>query len=382
MSVLLMAIAAALVGCGGTHRAAGTPRSTQVTVNVSTGKCGTGWTKPVAGHQDFLLDNTDTSPGDVLLTDAKMGAVYAYVEPLAPGTTAHMAVDLGAGTHAFRCVMEDTDVVVGPAITVTGDARAAVPPVLPVSQLDMIGPTKRYADYVAHALPGLRALVVALRDAIARNDLAGARSDWLAAHLAYERLGAAYGAFGDADDAINGRPSGRPGGVHDKRFTGFHRVEYDLWHGAATTALTPQATTLLHAVDDLITNFAKQQLDPTEVAIRAHEITENTVQFELTGETDFGSGSNLATAQANLDGTREVLSLLTPLLAKRYPALPELNATLARASADLNAQHRSGRWTPLADLTTSARERIDADFGELTELLAPVASICEPRRTS
>ncbi len=377
-----MAIAAALVGCGGTHRAAGTPHSTQVTVNVSTSKCGTGWTKPVAGHQDFLLDNTDTSPGDVLLTDAKTGAVYAYVEPLAPGTTAHMAVDLGAGTYAFRCVMEDTDVVVGPAITVTGDAQAAVPPVLPVSQLDMIGPTKRYADYVAHALPGLRALVVALRDAIVRNDLAGARSDWLAAHLAYERLGAAYGAFGDADGAINGRPNGRPGGVHDKRFTGFHRVEYDLWHGAATTALAPQATALLHAVDGLVTNFAKQQIDPTEVAIRAHEITENTVQFELTGETDFGSGSNLATAQANLDGTREVLSLLTPLLAKRYPALPELNATLARASADLNAQHRSGRWTPLADLTTSARERIDADFGELTELLAPVASICEPRRTS
>ena len=246
----------------------------------------------------------------------------------------------------------------------------------------MIGPTKRYTDYVAHALPGLRALVVALRDAIARNDLAGARRDWLAAHLAYERLGAAYGAFGDADGAINGRPTGRPGGVHDKRFTGFHRVEYDLWHGAAATALAPQATALLHAVDGLITNFAKQQIDPTEVAIRAHEITENTVQFELTGETDFGSGSNLATAQANLDGTREVLSLLTPLLAKRYPALPELNATLARASADLNAQHRSGRWTPLADLTTSAREQIDADFGELTELLAPVASICEPRRTS
>ena len=168
----------------------------------------------------------------------------------------------------------------------------------------------------------------------------------------------------------------------DKSFTGFHRVEYGLWHGAAATALGPQVTALLHAVDGLVANFAHQQIDPTEVAIRAHEITENTVQFELTGETDFGSGSNLATAQANLDGTREVLSLLTPLLARRYPALPELNAALARATSDLDAQHRAGRWTPLADLTTSARERIDADFGELTELLAPVASICEPRRTS
>ncbi|GAA3156073.1 hypothetical protein GCM10017687_87630 [Streptomyces echinatus] len=47
---------------------------------------------------------------------------------------------------------------------------------------------------------------------------------------------------------------------------------------------------------------------PRPAGLRAHEILENTVQFELTGRTDYGSGSNLATARANLDGTRAVLS--------------------------------------------------------------------------
>ncbi len=374
----------ALAGCDSDrHRAASkSPPSAQIAINVSVSRCGTGSTPLTAGHEDFLLDNTDTTAGDVLLTDAKSGAVYAYVEPLGPGSTAHMAVDLGAGTYAFRCAMEDTDIVVGPPITVSGDAKAAAPPVLPVSQVDMIGPTKRYESYVIRALPRLRTLVGALSADVTSGNLAAARRDWLPAHLAYERLGAAYGAFGEADAEINGLPNGLPLGVRDKGFTGFHRLEYGLWHGEPGASLAPATRALLRAVDGLVAGLPRQQIDPTDLAIRAHEITENTVQFELTGETDFGSGTNLATARANLDGTREVISLLRPLLVPRYPALHELNAALEHATSDLDAQRRTGHWTPLAQLSTSARERIDADFGELTELLAPVASICEPRRTS
>lgn len=55
--------------------------------------------------------------------------------------------------------------------------------------------------------------------------LGAAREAWLPAHLAYERLGAAYGASGDLDGTIDGGPEGLPDGVHDKGFTGFHRVE-------------------------------------------------------------------------------------------------------------------------------------------------------------
>ena len=294
-----------------------------------------------------------------------------------------MAVDLGAGTYAFRCVMEDTDVVVGPTITVPGDAKAAVPPVLPVSQLDMIGPTKRYYDYVALRCPGCvpSSWRCATRSRATTSPGRGATG--CAAHLAYERLGAAYGAFGDADGEINGRPTGsarrRPRqAVHrlpPRRVRPLARRGRDgtraAGHGVAARGRRPR-----HELRD-----SSRSIRPRS-AIRAHEITENAVQFELTGETDFGSHSILRRRRRISTERARCSRCSTPLLAKRYPALPELNcdAGIAR-SADLDAS-TAGPLDAAGGPDHRARERIDADFSELTELLAPVASICEPRRTS
>ena len=119
-----------------------------------------------------------------------------------------------------------------------------------------------------------------------------------------------------------------------------------------------------------------------EVAIRAHEITENALEFELTGRSDFGSHSSLATVAANLTGTRTVLAMITPLLRVRYPALDQTVAALNQAQSDLAAQDHHGRWTAPAALPRPARERIDSDISQLTERLAPIAQILEPRRAT
>jgi iron uptake system component EfeO len=383
--------AAALAADAGARRpavAAGPTGIIPTRVTVSVGECGAGWgtttttATATAGEQRFILDNTDTRAGEVLLTDATTAAVYADVEPLGPGTTTELDIALGSGRYAFRCAMEDESTVVGPTVTIPGRVPRPTPAVAPVTQGDLIGPTKAYESYVSGQIPTLVRLTTMLRTAIAGGNLAAARRAWLPAHLEYERLGAAYDAFGDLDAAINGLPDGLPGGVHDPGWAGFHRLEYGLWHGEPTASLLPHATALLTAVDDLRARFAAAQIDPLELSIRAHEIVENALQFELTGQTDFGSHSTLATVQANLDGTETVLGIIRPLLATRYPQPAALAAGLARAGADLDTLDRSGTWPPLEGLSTPRRERIDSDVSELAELLAPVASILEPRRDS
>jgi iron uptake system component EfeO len=372
------AVGATVSACSGSHPpAAGQPTPIQVSVSA----CGQGWSNPVAGPQEFVLTDTDSRAGEVYLTQAGTGAVYAYVDPLGPGGSASMRVTLGGGRYAFRCAMADSDVIEGPTVTIPG-AAAGQQPVRPVSQADLIGPDKSYQAYVLGRLPVLAALVGTLRTDLGRGDLAAARADWLPAHLEYERLGAAYGAFGAADGAINGLPDGLPGGVRDPGFTGFHRLEYGLWHRAPAAELRAVGAALAGAVAGLRADFGAAQLDPLEVSIRAHEITENALQFELTGQSDLGSGSGLATVRANLDGTGEVLAILRPLLVTRYAGLAATDAALDRARRDLDRQHRDGRWTALAALSRTDRQRIDADISELTERLAPVATICEPRRLS
>jgi iron uptake system component EfeO len=383
----LLVVAAVGVTLGLTlHRGGSGASSTQPTgstrISVGLSGCGTGWTKPTAGQQDFLLVNTDLRDGDAQLIDPASGAVYAEVEPLGSGASAHLRIVLGHGSYAFRCVMEDEDAITGPAVRIAGTLRTPVAPVLPVTRNDLVPVTKAYESYVTAALPGLISETQTLSADISRGDLAAARRDWLPAHLAYERLGAAYGAFDTADSAINGRPDGLPGGVRDPDFTGFHRLEYGLWHDQSAAELGPVADDLVTAETGLQAAFPHAQIDPLDIAIRAHEITENTLQFTLTGHDDLGSGSALATARANLDGTRTVLNLLRPLLANRYPALATLDALIATTDRDLAAfQHQDGAYPALPALSGTDRERVDSDFSELSEQLAPIASICEPRRT-
>jgi hypothetical protein len=82
-----------------------------------------------------------------------------------------------------------------------------------VTPADYRRPIAGYKRYVRRQLGALLGEVAGLRAAIARRDLAGARSAWLRADARYESIGAAYGAFGDLDAAVNGRPAGLPGGV-------------------------------------------------------------------------------------------------------------------------------------------------------------------------
>jgi iron uptake system component EfeO len=316
----------------------------------------------------------------VYLEDPGSQVVYGEVEGIGPGTTRQLTVRLGKGTYAFKCVPDDADAVTGPSVRVTSGRRG--PGAAPVTEHDLIPPALAYQKWVGSGLSDVVRLTTALRDAIDRGDLAAARSAWLPAHLQYERLGAAYDAFGDADAEINGTDAGLPGGVRDKDFAGFHRVEYGLWHDESAGALRAPAAALVKAVTGLRDSWSQARMDPAQLGLRAHEILENTVRFELTGRTDYGSGSNLATARANLDGTREVLSRLRPLLTTRYADLPGLDRGLDRAGRILDGFRHGARWTPLDQLPRLQREHVDAVLGDLVERLASVATLCDPRRTA
>ncbi|MGW3269284.1 EfeM/EfeO family lipoprotein [Streptomyces sp. NPDC001056] len=376
---LVLAVALALVALctgGSGHRKSSAPR---LVVEVSESHCGRGWSRPEPGVRTFDLHNTSDGAAEVYLEDPGTHAVYGEVEGIGPGTTRQLTVRVGKGTYAFMCVPDDADAVTGPTVRVTTGQRG--PGAAPVTEHDLIPPALTYQKWVGGGLSAAVRLSARLQEAIDRGDLAAARSAWLPAHLQYERLGAAYNAFGDADGKINGTDAGLPGGVHDPGFTGFHRIEYGLWHGGSASGLRAPAAALVKALTGLRDSWAQSRMDPAQLGLRAHEILENTVQFELTGRTDYGSGSNLATARANLDGTLEVLSRLRPLLTTRYADLPGLDRELTQAGHTLDGFRHDGRWTPLDQLTRAQRERTDSVLGGLVERLASVSTLCDPRRT-
>ncbi|MEV6792958.1 EfeM/EfeO family lipoprotein [Streptomyces sp. NPDC051320] len=357
-------------------------------VEASAGGCGAGWQDPHAGNQVFDVHNTSGTPVEVYLKQAHGGAVYGEIEGLGPGTTRPLWADIAGGSYAFACYPDDGSPVTGPTVRVPAGPRGSAseddaggPAAVPVSEHDLIPPTLSYQTWVTGRMDDLVRCTEQLRSAVRAGDLAQARTAWLPAHLVYERMGAAYGTFGDADATINGSTAGLAGGVHDRDFTGFHRIEYGLWHGESAAALRPFADRLVKDVRTLRKDWSRSRMDPIDLGVRAHEILENTVQFELTGRTDYGSGSNLATARANLDGTRAVLSRLRPLLTSRYPELTALDSELDRTQQVLDGHRHQGRWTPLDKLGRGEREKVNAAVGGLVERLADVAALCDVRRS-
>ncbi|MGY5045203.1 iron uptake transporter permease EfeU [Streptomyces sp. 900105755] len=352
------------------------------TVAVSETDCGKGFTAPKAGRQTFQMQNTGDQTSEVYLIDPSSNAVYGEVEGLAPGTTRDLVATVAGGTYAWRCVPSTGRAVTSRPVTVSG-GTGSTKAVVPVSENDLAGPLKAYKAYVQQGLATLVAQTRTLDADIAGNHLAKARTDWLAAHLTYSSLGAAYGTFEDYEQKIDGRADGLPGGVADRDFAGFHRVEYGLWHAQTAGRLKAPVQALADAAAGLQKAFPTQDFDPGDLPLRAHEILENTLQFELTADTDEGSGTNLATANANLAGTRELLTVLRPLLTTRAPKLlPAVDADVARLQQLLDAEHRDASWTPVEQLDTVTRQRITGATGQLLEDLAPVPDLLEIRKSA
>jgi iron uptake system component EfeO len=367
-------LAAGLSGCGTQSSAAGN------VITISTGGCGTGWHHVRAGMQTFQVRNSDTAGAEAYLINPASGAVFAEVSGLGPGTTRPMRLDLGSGSYAFQCFIQDTDTLTGPTVRVAGHHQGA-PGILPMTTNDLLGPARVYHAYVSAGLGTLARQVRLLTRLIHAGRLNGARAAWLSAHLTYERLGAAYGTFGNYDTQIDGRPDGLPRGLSDPAFTGFYRIEYGLWHGQNARQLDGPAAKLDRDVQALRRFWPGMEVDLLDLGLRTHEILENALEFQLTGHDDYGSGTTLATTVANITGTRELLTVLRPLLVARYPGLPAVYAGLDRLDSLLVAEQRSGgHWTPVRALDTDRRQQIDAAAGQVLQELAPIAAITEPRR--
>ncbi|MBO0806589.1 MAG: EfeM/EfeO family lipoprotein [Nocardiopsaceae bacterium] len=380
-TALAAAVAATVAGCspggGGAGRGAGGVPAGALTMNQN--GCGGTWHVAGPGWHTFELHDGNTVGGEVDLVDPATGGIYDEISSFAPQTTVPMRLDLGSGRYAFRCLFADTDPMTGPSVTVPGHA-AGQRAILPVTYNDLIPLAKKYQAYVATGLRALAGQVATLDGDVRSGDLAAARRDWLPAHLRYETLGAAYGTFGKLDDEIDGRADAL--GVSSPKWTGFYRLEYGLWHGQSAAELRPVAGTLKSDVDTLRAAWPHREIALADLGLRAHEILENALQYQLTGHDDYGSGTTLATTLANVRGTLELLSLLRPLLAPRYPGLPAAYRWLDRLRSLLEKQRSpNGSWLPASALPASTRANVVSACDQALQELAPVASITEPRNT-
>jgi iron uptake system EfeUOB component EfeO/EfeM len=353
--------------------AAGEPGAAPAPVLVSASACAPGWIPPPSGHYELEVVNTTRNTiFGIDLVGANQLTVYGEIDMLAPGTEDTMDAVIPPGTYSFECESFSGSTIFSQVVHVHGSPVPDAHPYTPAEGDQIENAILAYRVSLGPYLQRLATDTDKLLAAVESANLALARQLWLPAHLDYARLGAAYDTFGNFNQEINGRPLGLPGGVADPNFTGFLRLEYGLWHGQPASELTKVARLLDQDVHGLVRQFPQLIFPPNNLSLRAHEILENTLQFELTGETDEGSNTNIATAWANVQGTELTIAALTPLLRLYDPSLlASANAGLSQlAAAFLAYRHPDGTWTPLQSLTPSQREDLDSELSGLLEQLS------------
>jgi iron uptake system component EfeO len=269
-----------------------------------------------------------------------------------------------------------------PIATFSGPDTAAPP----VQASQLVTPLSDYIGYVDRRLAVLRGQLDTLSAEISSGQRGGAESAWLAAHLTWLQIGqddGAYGAFGQLGASIDGTAAGLVGGSANPHFTGFHKLEFDLFSRRDLPAAARDASRLKALVGELTPSAVASDLPSTTSGLdnwilRCHEILEDALRDSLSADDDYGSNTDLASITADVTGTREMLGLLAPQIEARAPQLVATASTELTAVDQATAATRShGRWAGVASLSLLQRQRIDAAVDAALETLAPVSDLME-----
>ena len=352
-------------------------------VTVSKTECAPEFTSAQSGNQTFTVANNSGMAGEINLDNAA-GAVVGEIETLGPGTTAPLSADLGNGAYTFVCLMgsqsaTSSQQVQVAAKTATGDPAPVA--VKPVTVAELTPPNTLYQAYAATQLTALASDVAKIKTDLGKKDIAQAKTDWLAAQLDWERVGASYDSFGDLGLAVDGLPSGFVKGVNDPGFTGLHRLEYGLWHGQPAAELLTVTNVLAKNVATVQKNLTSDDLagDPTQLPLRVHEIIEDALRDHLSGIDDEGGNAAYAQTWADTQVDRVVLGDESALINDRDPGLvATAQSQLSTLDTALLATRTGGgQWQSLTTVSLGQRQHVDAAIGALLETLAVVPDLLE-----
>jgi len=188
---------------------------------------------------------------------------------------------------------------------------------------------------------------------------ADARDPW-------ERIEPVAEIFGDLDPKIDAREGDTEPGTP---WTGYHRLEKDLWVDGNVSKSGPIADQLLLDVKTVVAKAAQEKLVPLQLANGAKELLDEVATGKITGEEDRYSHTDLWDFDGNLGGSKAAIDALRPALLKRNPELvKQVDAGFARAQAVLG-KHRAGTGWKLHNTLTKA---------ELKELSDAINALGEP----
>jgi len=322
-SLALMAAVAALTSAACTDNNA-SKESAKGAIEVTSTEeaCELSATTAESGNLAFEVTNKGSRVTEFYLLGEDRLRIVGEVENIGPGITRRLVLTAPPGKYATACKPGMTGDGIQAAFTVTDSGKPLAPDGKVGDLLDQA--STQYVAYVRDQVQQLVTATSAFADAYKAGRDDEARSMYAPARVHWERIEPVAESFGDLDPRMDLREADLE---PDQQWTGWHRIEKDLWPPASGyTALTPAeratvADQLVADTAELSSRVQTLELTPDKLGNGAKELLDEVATGKVTGEEETWSHTDLWDFQANVDGARVAFENLQAVVEIKEPKL-------------------------------------------------------------
>ncbi|MDQ0379154.1 iron uptake system component EfeO [Amycolatopsis thermophila] len=339
-----------------------------ITVEATDTGCAVSTTTANAGNLTFEVTNKGTKVTEFYLY-AEGDRIMGEVENIAPGLTRKLTIEVpDAGTYQTACKPGMTGDGIRAAFTVTGGATRQAD-----ANTKLADATRSYSTYVASQSDALLTETRKFADAVKSGNVEDAKARYAPTRVYYERIEPVAEKFGDLDPAIDVREADLEEG---QQFTGFHRLEKDLWSTGLQADSAQIADKLVADVTTLVAQAKAIQLSALDLANGAKGLLDEVATGKITGEEETFSHTDLWDFQANLDGSEAAIQALRPVLQERDPQLvSQVDTEFKNVQTLLDAERAGDGFKYYTELTQEQVRQFASAVDALSEPLSKVAEV-------
>jgi iron uptake system component EfeO len=362
LSLAASACAGPKTGAGGSPDGKG-----QITVKASDSACTISRATAASGVVEFTVTNLGSKVTEFYIY-GDGDQILGEVENVTPGLTRQLHVQLAEpGTYQTACKPGMTGAGIRAPFEVTGTRSAAAPD----AKLDAA--VHRYQQFVSQEADLLLERTAAFVAAVKAGNVAGAKAGYAAARGPWERIEPVAESFGDLDPKIDGREDVVEQGM---RFTGFHRLEKDLWVSGLQADSGAIADQLLVDVREIVSRAKAVRLNPLQLANGAKGLLDEVARSKITGEEERYSHTDLYDFAENVKGSKAAIDALRPVLQNRDAALlSQMDAAFAALEGQLDRYRTGPGFMLYTALTTSQIKALSVAVDAVSEPISKVAAV-------
>jgi iron uptake system component EfeO len=346
----------------------------EITINASDTMCELSGKEAVTGPSTFVITNNGTKVTEFYVYGGGE-RVMGEVENISPGLQRKLVVQLAEpGTYQTACKPGMVGDGIRGDFKVTGEAV----------KVDDQGKFKEASDSYKRYLNGQTdALIAATQvfvDAVKRGDVNAAKAQFPIARTYYERVEPVAESFpNDLDPRIDQREADLEPG---QKWTGFHRLEKDLWVAGLQPDSNAMADQLMADVKELDDGLKSPgyKIDSTQIAGGAQGLLDEVAASKITGEEDTFSHTDLWDFKANVEGSQTAVASVRPILDERNP---DLGKRVDQRFADVEAllaKYRQGDGFVFYDkVTEPQRQELSRAIDAMSKEVSQVQGVIAPQ---